>query len=74
MIKITQDLRFLVVVMLCGCCITRCVVGVPEGSAMWEERLEFSLAQFPARAAVEVLTLHVLLTLGAGRVTAFNAL
>lgn len=42
------------------------MVRVPEGTVMWEEGLEFSLAQFPALAAVEVLTLHVLLTLGAG--------
>lgn len=74
MIKITQHLRFLVVVMLCGRCITHSIISVPEGTVMWEEGLEFSLAQFPTRAALEVLTLHVLLTLGAGSVTAFDAL
>lgn len=50
------------------------MVSVPEGTVMWEEGLEFSLAQFSAPAAVEVLTLHVLLTHGAGSVTAFDAL
>ena len=60
--------------MLRGRCITRSIVSVPEGTVMWDDGLEFSLAQFPALAAVEVFTLHVLLTFGAGGVTAFDAL